>query len=119
MSLSLCLVLSCNASWVKPHSPYAHSAASCTTSCRWGFIFPLGVWINCTYALAKALPSPFLSWVGIVALCFLILLFVIVVIGTVKGAVTQQLFVAPCLGPDLKVPQHSTRTLASVQQDNV
>ena len=77
------------------------------------------MWINCTYALAKALPSPFLSWVGMVALCFLIVLFVVVLIGTVKGAVTQQLFVAPCLGPDLKVPQRSKSTQFSVQQEKV
>ena len=60
-----------------PNFPYTRTATSCSISGWWGFIFPLGVWINCTYALAKALLLPFLSWVGIVALCSLILLFLV------------------------------------------
>lgn len=63
----------------------------------WGFIFPLGVFNSATYALSSALPSAFFSYLAMVLLVALILLFVWVVVGTLHGTYNRSLLEAPCL----------------------
>lgn len=63
----------------------------------WGFIFPLGVFTSATILLADALPSVFLSWLAVVLIIVLVLLWVLVFMGTVINAKNGKLFVAPCL----------------------
>lgn len=63
----------------------------------WGFIFPLGVFNSATYALAKALPSAFFSYLAMVFLVSLVLLYVWVVLGTLQGMYNRTLLMSPCL----------------------
>ncbi len=63
----------------------------------WGFIFPLGVFTSATIALAEAIPSVLLSWVAVVFVVLLVLVWCAVVYGTVRNAINGMLFVAPCL----------------------
>ncbi|KAE8326354.1 voltage-dependent anion channel [Aspergillus sergii] len=51
----------------------------------WGFTFPLG------------LPSEFFRILGIIVSLCVVVLWVVVSVGTLKGVVSGQLFVAPCL----------------------
>jgi tellurite resistance protein TehA-like permease len=85
----------------------------------WGFTFPLGVFAVSTDTFGKELPSTFFSVLGtvcwpssiyatlsltlvmkIISLTVVILWFVVAV-GTLKKAITGEIFFAPCLG-DLK-----------------
>jgi tellurite resistance protein TehA-like permease len=85
----------------------------------WGFTFPLGVFAVATDTFGKELPSTFFSVLGtvcchsvfnatplltremkIISLTVVILWFVVAV-GTLKKAITGEIFYAPCLG-DLK-----------------
>jgi len=63
----------------------------------WGFIFPLGVFNSATYALSTALPSAFFSYLAMVFLVALILLYIWVVLGTLHGTYNKTLLLAPCL----------------------
>lgn len=63
----------------------------------WGFLFPIGAWISGTLALAQALSSPFLSYLSLVLLAVLIVLYVYVVLGTFHGLYMGTILVAPCL----------------------
>lgn len=63
----------------------------------WGFIFPLGVFVAGTISLGETIPSAFMSYLSIVLLCFLAMLYVAVSIGTVHGAYNRTLLVAPCM----------------------
>jgi tellurite resistance protein TehA-like permease len=85
----------------------------------WGFTFPLGVFAIATDTFGKELPSTFFSVLGtvrcpnvfklkhiliwntkIISLTVVILWFVVAA-GTLKKAITGEIFFAPCLG-DLK-----------------
>ena len=63
----------------------------------WGFIFPLGVFVAGTISLGENLPSSFLSYLSVVLLAVLTLLYAAVAIGTVRGAYNKTLLVAPCM----------------------
>ena len=63
----------------------------------WGFIFPLGVFNSATYALSQAIPSAFFSYLAMVFLVALVLLYVWVVLGTLYATYQGNLLVAPCL----------------------
>ncbi|KAF7622501.1 hypothetical protein AFLA_009038 [Aspergillus flavus NRRL3357] len=70
----------------------------------WGFTFPLGVFATCTCEMGTELPSEFFRILGtIVSLC-VVVLWVVVSVGTLKGVVSGQLFVAPCLA-NLKIKE--------------
>jgi len=71
----------------------------------WGFIFPLGVYTAATIALGAAIPSTFFSWLSVVFIIILVILYLYVAGGTVKGIVTGKLLVAPCLSEALKQQQ--------------
>jgi len=63
----------------------------------WGFIFPFGVFTSSTVAISKALPSAFFSYLAMVFIVALVILWLYVAAGTLKKAFDQSLFVAPCL----------------------
>ena len=82
----------------------------------WGFTFPLGVYSACTLQIGLELDSIFFKVLGTVSdymdclKAFLMLTFhyqifavavcllwVVVTVGTVKGAISRKLFYAPCL----------------------
>ena len=63
----------------------------------WGFIFPLGVFNSATYALTEAIPSVFFSYLAMVFLVALVLLYVWVVLGTLHGTYKGTLRMSPCL----------------------
>ena len=63
----------------------------------WGFIFPLGVYTSATIILGKVLQSSFFSYLSIVFIILLVILWIIVAFGTIKRAVNGSIFVAPCL----------------------
>lgn len=63
----------------------------------WGFTFPLGVFSTGTVQMGTELPSRFFNVLGtILSLCVLIL-WVVVTIGTIKGITSGKLFYAPAL----------------------
>ncbi|OAL37036.1 hypothetical protein AYO20_03805 [Fonsecaea nubica] len=63
----------------------------------WGFTFPLGVFAVSTTTLAKEIPSKFFKVLGTIFSVAVVLLWLIVALGTLKGAVTGTLFYAPCV----------------------
>lgn len=63
----------------------------------WGFTFPLGVFAVATTTLAQELPSLFFKVLGTIFSLTVTLLWVVVVVGTVKRSITGELFKAPCL----------------------
>ena len=67
----------------------------------WGFIFPLGVFIAATIALGETLKSSFFSYLSIVLLACLSILYVIVAFFTALRGFSGSLLVAPCMA-DLK-----------------
>jgi tellurite resistance protein TehA-like permease len=86
----------------------------------WGFTFPLGVFATSTCQMGRELPSEFFKVLGtvchhcllrravidlwqIISLC-VVVLWMVVSIGTLKGVVSGKLFFAPCLA-DLKLKE--------------
>ena len=63
----------------------------------WGFTFPLGVFSISTMEFGIAIPSKFFKVLGTIFSTCVILLWVVVALGTVKGAISGELFYAPCL----------------------
>ena len=63
----------------------------------WGFTFPLGVFAVSTCTLAKEIPSTFFKVLGTMFSIAVILLWLVVGLGTLKGALTGKLFYAPCV----------------------
>ncbi|KAH1450963.1 hypothetical protein KXX16_006174 [Aspergillus fumigatus] len=70
----------------------------------WGFTFPLGVFAASTCQMGRELPSEFFKMLGtIISLC-VVVLWMVVSIGTLKGVLSGTLFFAPCLA-DLKLKE--------------
>lgn len=67
----------------------------------WGFIFPLGVFISATSALGTEMRSAFFSYLSIVLLVCLAILYVFISFYTVWRAAFGDLLHAPCMS-DLK-----------------
>jgi C4-dicarboxylate transporter/malic acid transport protein len=63
----------------------------------WGFTFPLGVYAASTCTLAKEIPSKFFKILGTIFSVAVILLWLIVALGTARGAISGKLFQAPCV----------------------
>jgi len=63
----------------------------------WGFTFPLGVFSVATTMLAVELPSLFFKVLGTIFSLVVVLLWIIVLAGTLKKSLTGELFHAPCL----------------------
>ncbi|KAL4791362.1 voltage-dependent anion channel [Aspergillus venezuelensis] len=63
----------------------------------WGFLFPIGAYALCTSLIGEELPSTFFRVLGtIISLC-VVVLWLVVSAGTLKGVVSGQMFQAPCL----------------------
>lgn len=63
----------------------------------WGFTFPLGVFALSTMQLGKEMPSLFFRVLGTIFAVMVMLLWVVVAAGTLRGAWNGKLFYAPCL----------------------
>lgn len=63
----------------------------------WAFTFPLGVYALATLALAEVLGLAFFSRFGELLVVALVLLWLLVMAGTLRGAWRGELFAAPCL----------------------
>ncbi|KAF1996748.1 C4-dicarboxylate transporter/malic acid transport protein [Amniculicola lignicola CBS 123094] len=63
----------------------------------WGFTFPLGTFAMSTLTMAQELPSQFFKILGTIFGTCVILLWFVVMAGTVKNILYGQLFEAPCL----------------------
>jgi tellurite resistance protein TehA-like permease len=63
----------------------------------WGFTFPLGVFSVSTLEFGIRMPSQFFKVLGTMFSACVVLLWVVVAVGTVKGALSGELFYAPCL----------------------
>lgn len=63
----------------------------------WGFVFPLGVYSVSTILIGEELPSLFFRVLGTIFSAAVILLWIVVALGTVRGAWSGELFHAPCL----------------------
>jgi len=63
----------------------------------WGFIFPFGVFTSATVVISEALPSAFFSYLAMVFIVALVILWFYVAAGTLKKVFDQSLFVSPCL----------------------
>ena len=63
----------------------------------WGFTFPLGVFAVSTTTMAEELPSLFFKVLGTIFSVAVVLLWLVVSVGTIHGAVTGSLLFAPCV----------------------
>ncbi|MCJ1314790.1 Plasma membrane sulfite pump involved in sulfite metabolism [Xylographa vitiligo] len=63
----------------------------------WGFTFPLGVFSTSTAMFGKEMPSVFFDVLGTILSVAVTLLWIMVASGTIKKAVTGDIFFAPCL----------------------
>ncbi|EXJ58809.1 hypothetical protein A1O7_06239 [Cladophialophora yegresii CBS 114405] len=63
----------------------------------WGFTFPLGVYAVATCTLAKEIPSEFFRVLGTIFSVAVILLWMVVGAGTLRGALSGELLYAPCV----------------------
>lgn len=63
----------------------------------WGFTFPLGVYTVSTTTMAKELPSLFFKVLGSIFSVAVIILWLVVSAGTVRGAFRGTMFFAPCV----------------------
>jgi len=68
----------------------------------WGFIFPLGVFIAGTISLGDLLSSAFFSYLSVVLLGLLVVLYIAIALKTAAGAYNQTLLVAPCMSDLIK-----------------
>lgn len=75
----------------------------------WGFTFPLGVFSVSTLEFGIAMPSKFFKVLGTIFSTCVVLLWVVVALGTIKGAISGELFYAPCLA-NLKRQQQEEET---------
>lgn len=75
----------------------------------WGFTFPLGVFSVSTLEFGIAIPSMFFKVIGTMFSTCVILLWIVVALGTVKGAISGELFYAPCLA-NLKRQQQESES---------
>jgi tellurite resistance protein TehA-like permease len=63
----------------------------------WGFTFPLGVFATGTCQLGKELPSRFFNVLGTIFSLCVVIVWVVVSVGTIRGCVNGKLFHAPAL----------------------
>ncbi|KAF9741482.1 hypothetical protein PMIN06_010573 [Paraphaeosphaeria minitans] len=83
----------------------------------WGFTFPIGVFSICTIEFGVQMPSLFFRVLGTIFSVAVIILWCIVMTGTVRGAIDGRLFCAPCLAnlpkkeEDITEPDESEREL--------
>ncbi|KAJ5109686.1 hypothetical protein N7532_002331 [Penicillium argentinense] len=78
----------------------------------WGFTFPLGVFAASTVQMGSELPSKFFNILGTVISLFVVVLWGIVSLGTLRGVVSGKLFHAPCLA-DLRMEEEKDMNKAA------
>jgi tellurite resistance protein TehA-like permease len=59
----------------------------------WAFVFPVGAFVVATGVLNQAIPLAFFQWTGIIALTFLLILWMVVAVNTVIGVWRGSIFV--------------------------
>ncbi|KAH8721588.1 sulfite efflux pump SSU1 [Phaeosphaeriaceae sp. PMI808] len=67
----------------------------------WGFIFPVGVFTLLTISIGEEFDFKFFKVLSCVLTGICVIMWLIVAVRTVKGAVSGKMFFAPCLGTDL------------------
>lgn len=87
----------------------------------WGFTFPLGVYACSTILIGQELPSLFFRVLGTIFGAAVVLLWVVIAVGTAKGAYSGEMFRAPCLvnlkpEPQL-APQDGAETETATTRD--
>jgi C4-dicarboxylate transporter/malic acid transport protein len=60
----------------------------------WAFVFPIGAFVVATGVLNQAIPLAFFLWIGVAALAFLLLLWLVVAIKTLLGVWRGSIFVS-------------------------
>jgi tellurite resistance protein TehA-like permease len=73
----------------------------------WGFTFPLGVFTVSTTTMAKELPSLFFKVLGTIFSVAVVLLWIVVSVGTIKGLASGKLLFSPCAAEYEKGYVHS------------
>ncbi|KAL4801970.1 voltage-dependent anion channel [Aspergillus unguis] len=63
----------------------------------WGFTFPIGAYASCTCQIGAELPSAFFRILGTIITLCVVVLWIVVSAGTLKGVITGTMFEAPCL----------------------
>lgn len=81
----------------------------------WGFVFPLGVFSISTMQLGIECPSLFFRVLGTVFGVMVILLWIVVMAGTARGAWKGHLFYAPCLKNLPQTARHGTCVKPGIQ----
>ncbi|MFZ5820236.1 MAG: hypothetical protein ACOYYJ_10060 [Chloroflexota bacterium] len=59
----------------------------------WAFVFPVGAFVVSTGVLYQAVPLPFFQWIGVSALVFLLILWLVVAANTLLGVWRGSIFV--------------------------
>ncbi|KAJ9664158.1 Plasma membrane sulfite pump involved in sulfite metabolism [Neophaeococcomyces mojaviensis] len=85
----------------------------------WGFTFPLGVMAASTIQLGVEFPSLFFRVLGTAFAVMVIILWIVVFAGTIKGAWSGQLFYAPCLKNLPKDRKHGACVKDDSQENKV
>jgi C4-dicarboxylate transporter/malic acid transport protein len=65
----------------------------------WGLTFPLGVFTAATLSIGDILDSMFFNVLAAIFTCILVVIWLAVILKTLKGAFTGEMFFAPCLTP--------------------
>lgn len=65
----------------------------------WGLTFPLGVFTAATVSIGNVLDSMFFLVLGAMLTCILVVIWLAVTAKTLKGALSGEMFYAPCLTP--------------------
>ncbi|KAL2812149.1 voltage-dependent anion channel [Aspergillus granulosus] len=63
----------------------------------WGFLFPIGAYASCTCQIGAELPSAFFRILGTIITLCVVVLWIAIGVGTLKGVITGTIFHAPCL----------------------
>jgi tellurite resistance protein TehA-like permease len=81
----------------------------------WCFTFPLGVFTLSTTTMAKELPSTFFRVLGSAFSVVVVLLWLMVSVGTIKGALTTEIFFAACAA-EYEKEHNSRKATAELQK---
>jgi len=84
----------------------------------WGFTFPLGVYSVSTILIGEELPSRFFRVLGTIFGTAVIALWLVIAVGTARGAWSGELFHAPCLA-NLKQQQNVAERASSEEEKQV
>ncbi|TKA82697.1 hypothetical protein B0A55_01273 [Friedmanniomyces simplex] len=81
----------------------------------WGFTFPLGVYACSTILIGQELPSLFFRVLGTIFGTAVIILWIVIALGTARGAWSGELFHAPCLA-NLKRQEEAVERASSEEE---